>query len=137
MRTVKRSKRETWRDWLGNAQPARSVLISRRDLVEYARNIGVDVTENDLRYWQGIGAVPYPVIARSGRTGHAVYPFWFVELVVVLRQMQQQGVMLEDIGPALRTLAPKIAKDGLPESFPTPLRCKCCGQLLPVQGSAD
>lgn len=129
-RKAQRARRETWQDWQGTSGPIKCVAISRRDLVEYAQNIGVDVTENDILYWQARRSIPYPVLVRHGRTAHAVYPFWFVELIVALRQMQQQGVVLRDIGPALRQLTPQIAKDGLPGFVPTPLRCKCCGQIL-------
>jgi DNA-binding transcriptional MerR regulator len=108
-KTAAKPKRETWRDWQAEDAPPTGQLIDRDELVQVFESEGIDATENDLLYWQRLGVIPYPVLRRVGRTGHASYPFWMVELVRTLRQMQAEGHSLDEIRVHLRDLARKVS----------------------------
>ncbi len=121
-----KAKRETWRDWLlaGSVDPAE--VLTRDDLVTRLQDRGVQVTTDDFRYWERIGVLPRAIRQRHDGATRAVYPDWFVPLVIRLRTLQRRdNVPLVRIGQALRTYARMVLADGLsmeevPFSIPPP-----------------
>lgn len=102
-------KRETWEDWLPpegrdegllDAEP----LLTREELVAELNSVGHDVTARDLVYWQTRGVIPYPT--RENRHGKsiAVYPRWMINLIHRLKSLQEEGRVLREIGPLLRSI---------------------------------
>jgi len=106
-------KRETWLDWLPPGAPEPR-LFTREELAAELAQRGVKATVADLRHWERVGALPHPV--RRGHRGatRAVYPEWFVPLVIRLRILQESdNVPLSRIGPALRVYARIVLADNL------------------------
>lgn len=105
LRSVAKSRLETWRDWLPEGTPDPEELFTRDELLVEMRASGLEVSESDLRFWERVAVLPKPV--RQGHKGatRAVYPWWYVPLVQRLRELQGEGERLESIRPLIRTRA--------------------------------
>lgn len=109
-----KARRETWRDWVPPNVPEPRLLLTRVQLVEWFRTLGIDVTENDLRFWEYKGILPHPVRQRYEGATRALYPDWFVPLVARLRQLQDRDKLsLEQIRSMLRPYVAIALADGL------------------------
>ncbi len=62
--------------------------------------LGIGIPERTLRYWESEGILPSPTIEKDGLPGY--YPWWFVDLVWLLRRLQLEGEPLSAIGEQLR-----------------------------------
>ena len=109
MPTAEKTKaaRESWLDWvpeegrdeaLLDAEP----LLTRDELVAELRQGGEDVTARDLIFWQTVGAIPYPVKRQRQGAPRAYYPRWMISTIHLLRNLQEQGYKLREVGPFLR-----------------------------------
>lgn len=101
-----RKERETWEAWLpeGTVIPDAD-LITREELLNSLHNMGVKVSARDLANWQTGGVIPYGVWRwhEPTRKTRALYPNAMIPLITRLRQLQNEGMQLRDIGPRLRT----------------------------------
>lgn len=95
------AKRETWADWLPHHPPALTI----EELLARAKGQGIDCDLRTLRLWQTQGVLPYPIRKRKGSGVYAIYPTAALNFIELLREMQGQGLKLEDIGPRLRARA--------------------------------
>ena len=96
------AKQETWLDWLAPDQPEPKPLITREELVERIRKLGVKASPGDLRYWEAAGILPRAVKRWHDGATRALYPEWMPYLVVSLREYQHEGLPLEEIARRLR-----------------------------------
>lgn len=106
---AKAPPKETWRDW----QP-----VDAPDPYEYTQPVllerlrdraGVNVSANNLRYWQTVGAIPYPVRRQHDGAVRAFYPDWLLNLIPQLMRLQQNGDSWESIAAKMRELARQYA----------------------------
>ncbi len=102
-----RPPKETWLDWIGPLSREDILrvalpMLTRGELLDRLHEKGFEATERDLAFWQRKGALPYPSKRRKGRTAISIYPVWLVDLVALLRQSQQYGLPLDQIGPMLK-----------------------------------
>ena len=104
--TAAKKQRETWEAWIpdGTVIPDAD-LITREELLTSLHNIGVKVSARDLANWQTGGVIPYGKWQwhEPTRKTRALYPPAMIPLIVRLRQFQDEGMQLRDIGPRLRT----------------------------------
>ena len=103
-RTTKGST-ATWRDWLPKGAPEPDDLLTREEVLDRLRSWSVEATVNDLRYWEYEGILPRAVKRQHDGAVRAVYPEWFPHLVRHLRDLQAEGLTLNQITPRLRTHA--------------------------------
>ena len=96
--------RQTWQAWLppGAAEPQ---VLSRDAVLAQLRARGIDVPVRTLEHWQRVGVLPYPVRRWHEGSVKAVFPWWVVEAVVHLRQLQARGLSLSKIAPHMRAWA--------------------------------
>ncbi len=95
-------KQETWLDWLSPDQLEPKPLLTREELVERVRALGVKVSPGDIRYWETIGVLPRAVKRWHGDATRALYPEWMAALIVTIREMQHDDVPLDEIRDRLR-----------------------------------
>ena len=89
--------KETWRDWAGPYAPEPDPLLSRDEVLDRLRQIRVEATERDLRFWEAKGVLPRPVRQMHRSAIRAVYPWWYPHLVWEVRRLQQFGQSLPEI----------------------------------------
>jgi hypothetical protein len=89
---------EAWTDW-GGPEPA--TLLTRDELVTQLHALGVDADGDTVRYWEAVGALPRSIKRWYRDATRAVYPDWAVPLILGLRELQDAGLALAEIGPAL------------------------------------
>ncbi len=106
LESAKPSK-ETWLEWIPeegrneallDAEP----LLTRDELIAELKQVDIVVTARDLIHWQTVGAIPYPDRRRHKGATRAVYPQWMIRTIHLLRNLQEQGYKLREIGPFLR-----------------------------------
>lgn len=91
----------TWLDWFPD-EPEPTELYTRDQIAEMAS--GIDpVTGDDIRYWEYQGVLPRSVRRRHEGATRAVYPAWYADLAKQVRQLQRQGMNLDEIRSRLRT----------------------------------
>lgn len=104
-----KTRRETWADWLppegretalADAEP----LLTRDELVAELQSLGHEVTPRDLIFWQTKGVIPYPVREKREGVSIAVYPQWMIQVIHLLKGLQEQRYALRDIEPLLRDM---------------------------------
>jgi hypothetical protein len=95
----------SWRDWLPEGMTVeRDELITRTELAAALMQNAVLVEPNDLRFWERVGVLPRAIKQWHDTSVQAVYPIWFVELVVGVRMLQWNGWTLAQIGRFYRQL---------------------------------
>ncbi len=99
----KKAVRETWRDWLPK-DVADPPLVTRAELIRDLDERRADVAERTLRTWENLGIVPRPVRRMHAGTVQALYPDWFVHLVIFIRGLRAQNHSLQQIRPNGRAL---------------------------------
>lgn len=64
-----------------------------------------------MRYWEYWGILPRPVHEGDGKGGRAAarYPIWIITLIMALRNLQTDGVALEEMRPLLQLEARRIS----------------------------
>src|SRR4051794_3321613 len=102
-----KSPRITWRDWQPPGTPDPDELLSREALIARLNDLAVNVSESDLKYWEGLGILPRGVRKRSHQITRVYYPRWLMASVELLRRLQGFGWSLQEIAPRLRETAPK------------------------------
>jgi DNA-binding transcriptional MerR regulator len=103
------TRKETWRDWLGPDGAEPDELLTRDEIAEKASAAAADtVSREDLRYWEYEGVLPKSVRQRHRGAVRAVYPDWYVHLVVLVRRLQRQGLTLDEITPRVRRRADEL-----------------------------
>lgn len=95
-------KHETWLDWLSPGQAEPRPLITREELVERVRELGVKAGPGDIRFWESEGILPRAVKRWHNGATRALYPNWMPYVVVSLRDHQANGVPLSEIAERLR-----------------------------------
>ncbi len=100
-----RTKRETWRDWLPPGAPDPTPLRTRAQVLANLAALEVipHVSARDLGYWESEGVLPGAVKQWHEGAVRAVYPDWFLTLVLELRALQQDGYTLTQIAMKLRS----------------------------------
>ncbi len=102
-----KAARESWLDWvpeegredaLLDAQP----LLTRDELVTELRRGGDDISPRNIIHWQAVGVIPYPERRYYKGATRALYPQWAVNTIHRLKDLQDQGYSLREIGPILR-----------------------------------
>ncbi len=119
--TADKPPRITWRDWQPPGTPDPDELLSREAFIARLNDLAVNVSESDLRYWEGLGILPRGVRKRSNQVTRVYYPRWLMASVELLRTLQSFGWSLQEIGPRLRETAPKAIQVAN-ETANTPLR---------------
>lgn len=104
-------KQETWRDWMPEGSAAPKMLFLRDEFIDRLRELGVRVDAPTLRLWERTGVLPRVVKEWRGDANYAVYPLWMMGVVVLLRDLQREGLSLAEIGPALRETAPSFISE--------------------------
>ena len=104
-----KASRETWRDWLPK-EVADPPLVTRAALVRDLDERRADVAERTLRTWENLGIVPRPVRRMHAGTVQALYPDWFVHLVIFIRGLRAQNHPLQQIRPNGRALFHDFAR---------------------------
>jgi hypothetical protein len=97
--TTGRARHETWEEW-GGPEPAR--LFTRDELVTHLTELGVEADGDTVRFWEGSAVVPRSIKRWHDGATRALYPDWFAPLVIGLRELQDAGLALAEIGPVLR-----------------------------------
>lgn len=97
-------KRETWLDLLpdGALEP---FLVTRDEVIGSLKDLGVDVNEVTLVFWEKSGVLPRPVRRWHAGAPHAMYPSYAIDAIEHLRQLQAAGRTLEQITPLMRMWA--------------------------------
>jgi len=99
------SQREEWTAWVPTNRNSMDELITRDEIVDRVRQSGIHVTADDLRYWERQSVLPRAIRRRRGNATYALFPEWYVQLVIWIRAWQQQGMRLREIRPLLRVRA--------------------------------
>ncbi len=92
------AERETWQHWW----PDEPAELTRQEIVDRLRAEGVAVTVQDIANWQRTGVLPRGTSRRTGRALQMLYPVRYLDLLRDLRELQEEGLRLADIGPRLR-----------------------------------
>ena len=95
-------KHETWLDWLTPGHPEPRPLFTREEVVDRTRKLGFKVSAGDLRYWEAEGVLPRAVKRWHGDATRALYPEWMPYLIASLRELQDDGLSLDEIAERLR-----------------------------------
>ncbi len=106
----KKSRRETWEAWQDRQAPPPR-LVTREETLALLAELGLRVTERDLRFWEARGVLPRPVRRWYEGATRAVYPRWIVGLVLQLRYWQQEGLQLAELPGPLRLKAEELSLD--------------------------
>jgi DNA-binding transcriptional MerR regulator len=101
------ARQESWIDWVpGEGREAAVLdaepLLTRDEFIAKLKDGSVDVTPRELTRWQSLGVIPYPQKKRYRGKVRGVYPQWAVSAIHKLRDLQDQGYELREIGPILR-----------------------------------
>jgi DNA-binding transcriptional MerR regulator len=102
-----RAKRATWREWTPDA--GTSVFLTRAEVLGRLEQIGLNVSERTLRYWEAEGVLPAPTVEKEGKPG--VYPWWILDLIWQVRRLQNEGHALAVIKREIRYDAARLAED--------------------------
>lgn len=100
-----RRKRQTWRDWLPPDIPEPDRLMTRSELLAELHSEGVEVSTHDLDNWQVAGIIPYGLRRRHEGANRTLYPQWMIGTIRYLRELQDAGKPLSEIGAMLRVHA--------------------------------
>lgn len=98
--------RITWRDWQLPGTPDPDELLTREEMVERLKNLGIPVAHTTLRYWELIGVLPRGVRMRRNKVTGVYFPRWLLISIVLLRRLQELGWSLQKIASRLRETAP-------------------------------
>jgi hypothetical protein len=111
-KTTEKANQATWRDWQPPDVPEPTVLLTRDEFLARLQRRGVDVEENDLRYWEYEGILPRAVRQwdPEAKARRAYYPLWMMAPVVALRELRRDGLPLRDILPYLKFAATDAAQ---------------------------
>jgi len=105
-------KRETWLEWVpGSPELNLDALLSREEIIALL-NVGDEVSETSLRYWESCGVLPQPVRRRKNGATRALYPLWYAALVRRLREYQTRGFTLEELPSRMHAEARQLAVSG-------------------------
>lgn len=91
-------RRKTWRDWV--ADPGSPPLVTRAEVLAKAERLGLDVDLRTLRYWESEGVLPAPHVEKNGTP--ALYPWWIIDLVYLVRRLQDERQSLDRIRVEVR-----------------------------------
>lgn len=112
-----KQNRATWLDVLPEGTPPLDIdsFLTRDEVIEELTEQGVDVDAGALVWWEKAGILPRPIRRHRGGAPRALYPWYAVDAVKHLRQLQEQGRTLEQIAPVMKiwTLAPIQWRDPL------------------------
>jgi DNA-binding transcriptional MerR regulator len=109
-----KTNRATWLDWQRVAVPEAPEpreLLTREEFVDRLNGIGLDIdVDSNLRYWERKGILPRAIRRGDGvtRTSRSYYPPWMIGLVILLRELQADGLSLPEIAQRLRAEAPRV-----------------------------
>jgi hypothetical protein len=112
IRVATTERAEAWTDW-GGPEPA--ALLTRDEIVTQLQALGVDADGDTVRYWESVGALPRSIKRWHEGATRAVYPDWAVPLVLSLRELQDAGLALAEIGPVLREIHELAVTDQEPD----------------------
>ncbi len=99
--------RETWRDWQPDPDEEQP-MYTREQLISRLQRRGYDVTANNIRHWQAVGAIPAPTRQWYGSAVHALYPEWLFNLIPYLIRYRQDGLPWPEIRERLRAMVPEL-----------------------------
>jgi hypothetical protein len=110
--TTEKANQATWRDWQPPDVPEPMALLTRDEFLARLHRRGVDVEENDLRYWEYEGILPRAIRQwdAGAKARRAYYPLWMMAPVVALRELRREGFPLRDILPYLPLAATEAAQ---------------------------
>lgn len=91
-----RGEAPTWRDFLPLRHPVPQ-LITRAELLMKLAEVGIEVSERTLRFWEARGILPRPVRQSHAGVVQAVYPDWFPFIVQKVYRHRQEGLSLAAI----------------------------------------
>ena len=96
--------KETWRDWMppGSPEPAR--VFTRRDFLNRLNAKAIDVSPTTLSYWENQRIIPRGEKRWINGTPHSVYPEWMITMLRIVRELQDDGVGLQEIRRTLRLI---------------------------------
>jgi DNA-binding transcriptional MerR regulator len=116
---AKAPPKETWRDLMPVEAPEVKPenLFTREDISRTLDRYGIRVTPSDLRYWENRGILPRSIRQWHSGAVRAVYPYWYLNLVVNLRRMQDAGYTLAQIKRRLRAHADVLVGKELQDIF--------------------
>jgi DNA-binding transcriptional MerR regulator len=95
----------TWADWMPPGDNTEHAPTwTREELIARLATLGVTVTVTDFRFWEGSGVLPRAVKRwhEETRSVRALYPGRAVWIVSDLRDLQNAGCSLKQIGRILR-----------------------------------
>ncbi len=103
-------KRQTWRDWMRDAAPdvpEPTELLTREEFLAELNQLGLDVDEGTLRFWENRGVLPRGVRRwdPTVRARRAYYAPWMLAMVLLLRALQRSGLSLQEVTTRLRSSA--------------------------------
>jgi DNA-binding transcriptional MerR regulator len=101
------TRKQTWRDWLGPDGAEPDKLFTRDEIAEQASGIDA-VTPDDIRYWEYQGVLPRSIRQWHNGAVRATYPGWYTQLAMFVRQLQRQGLTLDEITPRVRRRAHEL-----------------------------
>jgi hypothetical protein len=74
--------------WTAYDAPESAVLLTRDELAAELRALGLDADGDTVRYWEALGTLPRSIKRWHEGATRAIYPDWFVPLVLGLRELQ-------------------------------------------------
>src|SRR5687767_7574568 len=95
-------KRETWQDWWPNEPSDPEHLLTREEVLAQLGQEGFVVSEESLRHWQALGAVPYAVRQWHNGATRALYPQRMLTVLRTLRNLQADGKKMSEVREHLR-----------------------------------
>jgi len=119
-----KAPRESWADWA----PDTGTLLTRQELVDALRALGVPVTERTIMYWEKVGALPRSVRRRYRGATRVVYPDWLVPLAARIPGLMRDHIPLHEIGAHLRP-------DGNAMTVAGPGRATASGGIATMTGT--
>lgn len=95
-----KTKRETWREWLGQVESLPDPpMLTRTEVIATIERLGISppVDERILRYWETERLIPRPTLAYVDHATRARYPWWVVDLVAQIRLYQTRGFTIDQL----------------------------------------
>lgn len=126
MSVATKAKQETWREMLarGGIDPEaidRLQTLTRDEVLDRLRDGGVEVSAYDLQNWQQAGIIPHGVRKRHEGATRLMYPWWMVDIIRTLRELQRsESVPLSRLPQLLTLQALQLTKHRDQSPKPTP-----------------